>query len=100
MEDRKEWKTGEKSDIEIRNLSVSFQDGGETVHAMEGVNAYFPAGSVTGLIGESGSADIITLASMATILPVYFLTSTSFMARGAYVLMSLERPLIPIRVLF
>ena len=55
MEDRKEWKTGEKSDIEIRNLSVSFQDGGETVHAMEGVNAYFPAGSVTGLIGESGS---------------------------------------------
>ena len=30
MEDRKEWKTGEKSDIEIRNLSVSFQDGGET----------------------------------------------------------------------
>mgnify|MGYP003232738545 CR=1 FL=1 len=61
MEDRKEWKTGEKSDIEIRNLSVSFQDGGETVHAMEGVNAYFPAGSVTGLIGESGSADIITL---------------------------------------
>lgn len=42
MEDRKEWKTGEKSDIEIRNLSVSFQDGGETVHAMEGVNAYFP----------------------------------------------------------
>ncbi|MFR5734096.1 MAG: hypothetical protein ACLUD2_21545 [Clostridium sp.] len=55
MEDRKEWKTGEKSDIEIRNLSVSFQDGGETLHAMEGVNAYFPAGSVTGLIGESGS---------------------------------------------
>lgn len=55
MEDRKEWKTGEKSDIEIRNLSVSFQDGGETVHAMEGVNAYFPVGSVTGLIGESGS---------------------------------------------
>ena len=55
MEDRKEWKTGEKSDIEIRNLSVSFQDGGETVHAMEGINAYFPAGSVTGLIGESGS---------------------------------------------
>ena len=55
MEDRKEWKTGEKSDIEIRNLYVSFQDGGETVHAMEGVNAYFPAGSVTGLIGESGS---------------------------------------------
>ena len=51
MEDRKEWKTGEKSDIEIRNLSVSFQDGVETVHAMEGVNAYFPAGSVTGLIG-------------------------------------------------
>ena len=55
MEDRKEWKTGEKSDIEIRNLSVSFQDGGETVYAMEGINAYFPAGSVTGLIGESGS---------------------------------------------
>lgn len=55
MEDRKEWKTGEKSNIEIRNLSVTFQDGSETVHAMEGVNAYFPAGSVTGLIGESGS---------------------------------------------
>ena len=27
MEDKKEWKTGEKSDIEIRNLSVTFQDG-------------------------------------------------------------------------
>ena len=27
MEDRKEWKTGEKSDIEIRNLSVTFKDG-------------------------------------------------------------------------
>ena len=55
MEDRKEWKTGEKSDIEIRNLSVSFQDGGEMIHAMEDVSAYFPSGSVTGLIGESGS---------------------------------------------
>ena len=55
MEDRKEWKTGEKSDIEIRNLSVTFKDGSETVYAMEGVNAHFPVGSVTGLIGESGS---------------------------------------------
>ena len=68
MEDRKEWKTGEKSDIEIRNLSVSFQDGGETVHAMEGVNAYFPAGSVTGLIGESGSGKSVTSLSIMGLL--------------------------------
>ena len=69
MEDRKEWKTGEKSDIEIRNLSVSFQDGGETVHAMEGVNAYFPAGSVTGLIGESGSGKSVMGMSLLRLLP-------------------------------
>ena len=55
MEDKKEWKTEEKSDIEIRDLSVTFQDGGEMIHAMEDVSAYFPSGSVTGLIGESGS---------------------------------------------
>lgn len=52
---KKEWKTEEKSDIEIRDLSVTFQDGGEMIHAMEDVSAYFPSGSVTGLIGESGS---------------------------------------------
>ena len=40
-----------KSDIEIRDLSVTFQDGGEMIHAMEDVSAYFPSGSVTGLIG-------------------------------------------------
>ena len=51
MEDKKEWKTEEKSDIEIRDLSVTFQDGGEMIHAMEDVSAYFPSGSVTGLIG-------------------------------------------------
>ena len=55
MEDKKEWKTEEKSDIEIRDLFVTFQDGGEMIHAMEDVSAYFPSGSVTGLIGESGS---------------------------------------------
>ena len=32
MEDKKEWKTEEKSDIEIRDLSVTFQDGGEMIH--------------------------------------------------------------------
>ena len=46
MEDKKEWKTEEKSDIEIRDLSVTFQDGGEMIHAMEDVSAYFPSGSV------------------------------------------------------
>ena len=44
MEDKKEWKTEEKSDIEIRDLSVTFQDGGEMIHAMEDVSAYFPSG--------------------------------------------------------
>lgn len=43
MEDKKEWKTEEKSDIEIRDLSVTFQDGGEMIHAMEDVSAYFPS---------------------------------------------------------
>ena len=57
MEDRKEWKTGEKSDIEIRNLSVSFQEGGEKVHAMEGVNAYFPEGVVNACMGERGRGE-------------------------------------------
>ncbi len=54
MEDKKNGKQ-KKSDIEIRDLSVTFQDGGEMIHAMEDVSAYFPSGSVTGLIGESGS---------------------------------------------
>ena len=65
MEDKKEWKTEEKSDIEIRDLSVTFQDGGEMIHAMEDVSAYFPSGSVTGLIGESGSGKT-TVVNMIT----------------------------------
>ena len=67
MEDKKEWKTEEKSDIEIRDLSVTFQDGGEMIHAMEDVSAYFPSGSVTGLIGESGSGKSMTLRCIAGI---------------------------------
>ena len=40
MEDKKEWKTEEKSDIEIRDLSVTFQDGGEMIHAMEEAHTF------------------------------------------------------------
>ncbi len=41
--------------LDIRDLSVSFQSQGGTVHALRNVDFAVPAGEVVGIVGESGS---------------------------------------------
>ena len=48
-------------DIEIQHLSVCFDTAQGPVYAVNDLSTTFRAGRISGVIGESGSADIITL---------------------------------------
>lgn len=56
-------------DIEIKGLEVSFVDHGQETTVVTGVDATFPEGSITGLIGESGSGKSVLGLSMLQLLP-------------------------------
>lgn len=56
-------------DMEIRGLNVSFTDRGRIIPVVSDVNIRFPQGSITGLIGESGSGKSVLGMAVLRLLP-------------------------------
>ena len=55
--------------ISVRDLHVVFERGEQRIHAVNGVSFDHPAGSVLGVLGESGSGKSVTLRALLRILP-------------------------------
>lgn len=55
----------------IEGLSVTFQLRGRNVRAVDGVSVHFPAGQVTGIIGESGCGKSVLGMAVLGLLPPY-----------------------------
>jgi oligopeptide/dipeptide ABC transporter ATP-binding protein len=54
--------------LEIRNLSVSFTNGGLPIKAVRNVNLSIKKGEVLGLVGESGAGKSVTAMSIAGLI--------------------------------
>ena len=68
--------------IAIKNLSVTFRLPGLNVRAVDGVSADFPAGSITGLIGESGCGKSVLGLALMGLLPPYAQVSGTIAMNG------------------
>lgn len=55
--------------LEIRDLRLEFQQGEESLTALDGVSISLDAGETLALVGESGSGKSITALSIARLLP-------------------------------
>ncbi|MBK8021231.1 MAG: ABC transporter ATP-binding protein [Chloroflexi bacterium] len=55
--------------LEIRNLSLDFRVGRDTVHALRNVDMTIKAGSRTAIVGESGSGKSVTSLAVLRLLP-------------------------------
>ncbi|MBE0690014.1 MAG: ABC transporter ATP-binding protein [Anaerolineae bacterium] len=55
--------------LDIRNLSIDFRLGKDTVHALRNVNMQIKAGSRTAIVGESGSGKSVTSLAVLRLLP-------------------------------
>ena len=54
--------------LDIRDLSISFRQGGKDVHAVSNVSFSLQAGRTTALVGESGSGKSVTALSVVRLL--------------------------------
>ena len=57
------------SDIEIQNLTVTFETSQGPVFAVRNLSTVFHAGRISGVIGESGSGKSVMGMSMLRLLP-------------------------------
>ena len=55
--------------LKIKNLSVQYVTGNETVHAVSNVNITIPAGKTVGLVGETGAGKTTTALSILNLVP-------------------------------
>lgn len=55
--------------LEIKNLSLGFQDAGQVRLVLKGLNLKIQKGSFTALVGESGSGKTLTALSILKLLP-------------------------------
>jgi peptide/nickel transport system ATP-binding protein len=54
---------------EVDNLSITFQRGGQLIHALRGVSLEIRQGEILGLVGESGSGKSVLGMSLLGLLP-------------------------------
>jgi peptide/nickel transport system ATP-binding protein len=55
--------------VEVRDLTVTFARGGQSIAAVNGVSFDLAAGEVMGVLGESGSGKSVTLRALLRLLP-------------------------------
>lgn len=70
----------------MENLSVTFQLRDRDVRAVDGVSVHFPAGQVTGIIGESGCGKSVLGMAVLGLLPPYARVEGNIFLDGASML--------------
>jgi microcin C transport system ATP-binding protein len=53
----------------VRNLSVEFRSGGDTIEAVKGISFSIAKGEIVALVGESGSGKTVSALSILRLLP-------------------------------
>lgn len=54
--------------LEIKNLAIHFENHGDTVKAVNGINFFLNKGEILGIVGESGSGKSVTALSIMQLL--------------------------------
>jgi len=69
--------------LHIKDLSVTFQLRDRDVRAVDGVSVHFPAGQITGIIGESGCGKSVLGMAVLGLLPPYAKAAGSITLDGS-----------------